>query len=238
MRFTSLSFILLLLAAPLYAQNTGGVFPPTVSEGHKSWQYRWAVDPESANGDTAFAQRLHYQQAINDDFMWRIVGQVRKTDDSDFDPDFLQAELFWEFSEAGADYTTGVRFDARLRDGDRPNQIGLNWIHAFKLKQGWSARAILLTSTQVGSNSNSGVNLQTRGRIAKRLEQGHTIGLEMFNSYGNSKNIGSFDEQDHTLGPIYSFPVSKKLSLFVGALFGVSDAAPDAQFRLWLTRPL
>ena len=119
MRFTSLSFILLLLAAPLYAQNTGGVFPPTVSEGHKSWQYRWAVDPESANGDTAFAQRLHYQQAINDDFMWRIVGQVRKTDDSDFDPDFLQAELFWEFSEAGADYTCLLYTSPSPRDRTR-----------------------------------------------------------------------------------------------------------------------
>ena len=232
------ALLLLCFAAPSRAENTGGVFPAAVTENHKSWQYRIALDPDNAAGETGYAQRLHYQQAIDDKFMWRIVGQLRKTMDSDFDPDFLQAELFWELSEKGADYTTGFRFDARLRDGDRPDQVGINWIHGFKLKQGCSARAILLTSTQVGSNTTSGVSFQTRSQLAKRLESGQSIGVEMFNSYGNSKNFGSFDEQDHTLGPIFSAPLGRKISLFAGALFGISDAAPDTQFRLWLTRPL
>jgi len=230
--------LFLVIARPALAQNTGGVFPPTVTENHKSWQYRIALDPDNAAGETGYAQRLHYQQAIDDKLMWRIVGQLRKTQESDFDADFLQAELFWELSETGAEYQTGFRFDARLRDGDRPDQLGLNWIHAFRLNQGWSARAILLTSTQIGSNTTSGVNLQTRGQLSRRLEGGQTIGLEVFNNYGNSKNIGSFDQQDHTLGPIFSMPLNSKVSLFAGALFGISDAAPDTQFRLWLTRPL
>lgn len=237
-RISCFALLILIVVTPVHAQNTGGVFPPTVTENHKSWQYRIALDPDNALGESAFAQRLHYQQAIDDKLMWRIVGQLRKTQESDFDADFLQAELFWEFSEAGADYQTGLRFDARLRDGGRPDQVGLNWIHAFKLQQGWSARAILLTATQVGSNANSGISLQTRGQLAKRLEGGQSIGIEMFNSYGNSKNIGSFDQQDHTLGPIFSTPLSKNISLFAGALFGISDAAADTQFRLWLTRPL
>lgn len=220
-----------------HATNTGGVFPPTVNEGHKSWQYRVAVDPVE-NGSTRFAQRLHYQQAINDDLMWRIVGQVRKTDDSDFDPDFLQAELFLDLTKNNSNYQHGFRFDARMRDGDRPDQIGVNWIHRLNMSDGWSMRGIVLTSTQFGSNSQSGVNLQTRAQVAKSFGSGKSVGLELYNNYGNSRNIGSFDQQDHTIGPIISTPITKNLSVFWGVLFGVSDAAPDQQFRLWITRPL
>jgi len=236
LKFLCLS-LLLLLAAPIAAQNTGGVFPPFVNAGHESMQYRFAIDPDSNTGETAFAQRLHYQKAIDGDLMWRIVGQLRKTTESDFDADFLQAELFWDLSEDGAKIRSGLRFDARVRDGDRPNQLGLNWIHAFQLENNWSARAILLTSGQVGDNATSGINLQTRARIAKRLENRNTIGLEMFNNYGNSNNIRSFDQQNHTVGPFASIPLGN-ISLFVGALFGVSDAAPDTEIRLWITRPL
>jgi len=233
----ALTFLGLCLFNLVSAQNTGGVFPPTVNEGHQSWQYRIGIDPD-VNGETRAAQHLHYQQAINDDFMWRIVGQVRKTDDSDIDPDFLQAELFWELSKPNDNYQMGVRFDARVRDGSRPSQFGFNWIHQWKLSNDWRLRAILLTATQFGNDAPSGITLQTRAQLAHRLDSGVSVGLELFNSYGNAKNIGSFDEQNHTLGPMFSIPVSGKWSLFAGALFGVSDAAPGEQIRFWVTRSL
>jgi len=121
MRHIFLGFLILFFSSvTAAAQNTGGVFPPSVDEGHKSLQYRSAYNLENDN----FAQRLHYQQAINGDFMWRIVGQTRETESSDFDFDFLQAELFWELSPEDTDYRHGVRFDARLRDDNRPHQVG------------------------------------------------------------------------------------------------------------------
>lgn len=87
-----------LLLLPLHiseAQNTAGVFGPIVKEGHASAEYRVTFDPES----DGLAQRIHYQQSINGDFMWRAVYGTRKTPDSDFDPDFFQTELYWELSE-------------------------------------------------------------------------------------------------------------------------------------------
>lgn len=87
-----------------------------IKEGHKSAQYRIAINPDNALGETGFAQRLHYQQSLNGDMMWRVIGQTKKTSDSDFDLDFLQAELFWELSDDNDQHKTGLRFDARLRD--------------------------------------------------------------------------------------------------------------------------
>jgi len=226
----------LLLSDLAYAQNTGGVFGPTVNHGHKSLQYRGAINPDNNLGETSFAQRLHYQQAINGDVMWRILGQTRKTTDSDFDVDFLQAELFWELSGDDDKHKTGLRFDARLRDDNRAEQLGLNWMNQFNFDGGWSARALILTSFQIGETAADGVNLQTRGRIARRLESGHTLGVEMYNNYGNTGNIGNFNEQSHTIGPFISTSIAEKTSIFAGPLFGFSEAAPDVEARIWITQ--
>jgi len=224
------------LTAPAMAQNTGGVFLPMVNEGHRSIQYRAAINPDNAAGEFGFAQRLHYQQAINGDFMWRILGQTRKTDSSDVDWDFLQAELFWELSDDEDQHKTGFRFDARLRDEGRAEQLGLNWMNQFNFEDGWRARALVLTSVQLGSNAADGVNLQTRGQIARTLDSGYTLGLDMFNNYGRTGNFGSFEEQSHTIGPFVAAPIGNGVSFYAGPLFGISRAAPDVEARLWLTK--
>jgi len=237
-RFSSILILLMLNGFSLaQAQNTGGVFPPTVNEGHRSLQYRGAINPDNAVRDFGFAQRLHYQEAINDDFMWRILGQTRRTDSSDVDLDFIGAELFWEFSDNEDSHKHGVRFDGRIRFDDRAEFLGFNWIHQWNFDDGWSARAIALTSVEVGDNSADGINLQTRTQIAKQLDNGLTLGLENYSNYGNTGgDIGGFDDQSHTIGPFISIPIEKGLSLWGGPLFGVSEAAPDFEARIWLTR--
>ena len=228
--------ILLSLSLPALAQNTGGIFPPVINDGHKSPQYRATIDPDNASGETGFAQRLHYQQAIDGEFMWRVVGQTRKTDASDLDFDFVQAELFWQITPDEKKHQSGLRFDARYRGDDRPEQFGLNWTNQFKLGGNWSARAIGLTAVQTGDNSASGIFLQTRGNLYRKVSGKHTVGVEMFNNFGNSKDFGKFKEQSHTFGPFISTPVADNLALYGGAQFGISGAAADTELRFWVTR--
>jgi len=220
------------------AQNTGGVFPPTVNEGQRVWQYRAAVNPDNAADEVGFAHRLHYQQAINDDFMWRILGQTVRTDDRFFDFDFIGAELFWEFSDNEDNYKHGIRFDARFRDDERSEQLGFNWIHLWNLDDGWQARAVLLTGYEVGSNAASGVNIQTRTSLSKKLDSGFTLGVDNFSNYGNTGNFGGFSQQSHTIGPTFAAPLGKSLSIFGGPLFGITSASPDIEARLWVTQRL
>lgn len=231
-------WLILLLSTSSFAQNTGGVFSPVVNAGHQSVQYRAAMDPDTKSGETGFAQRLHYQQAINGDFMWRIIGQTHKTNETDFDFDFVQAELFWDLSEDNQNYHTGLRFDARIRENERPNQVGLNWINQYHFGNKWYGRAVLLTSTQVGENAVNGLHLETRWQLSKRLKGGQAIGMEMYNSFGTTRDFGDFNDQDHTLGPIFITPLSPGWSLFTGALFGLSDAAADSEFRFWVQKKL
>ena len=222
-----------------FAQNTGGIFSPVVNEGHRSFQYRTTLDPDTASGGTGFAQRLHYQQAINGDFMWRILGQTRKTADSDFDFDFLQAELFWDMTKDDKQpFQTGVRFDARLRGAGRAEQIGLNWTNEWNLEEDWQVRAIALSAVQLGDNAANGVLLQTRGHIAKSIGGDKRLGVEMFNNLGSTSDFGSFNKQGHSIGPFVTAPLGNSFSFFGGTLFGISDAAADTELRLWLTKTL
>ena len=230
--------LLLSFATPSFAQNTGGIFGPVVNEGHKSWQYRATIDPDNAAGDVGFAQRLHYQQAINDDFMWRIVGQTRKTAASDLDLDFVQAELFWQITPDEQNYQTGLRFDGTLRNDNRPEQLSLHWINQWRFGQGWQARVIATGGAQLGENSTDGVFLQSRSHIQKSIDGGKAVGVEMFNNLGSTDNLGSFKDQSHSFGPYVTAPIGNNFSIFAGALFGLSEAAPDNELRLWLTKTL
>ncbi len=217
------------------AQNTGGVFPPMVNEGHRSAQFRIAVDPDGNNNDFRYASRLHYQQAINDDFMWRVIGQANNRGDNDVKFDFVQAELFWELSNRADKTKTGLRFDARYRDDNRPSQLGVNFMNQFDLGDGIRARALALTSWQFGDNAKDGINLLTRWQLAKSLPKGATFGVELYNNYGNTNNIRGFENQSHTIGPFMALPLDG-VSIFAGPLFGLTDASPDMEARLWLTR--
>ena len=224
---------LALAATPsAFAQNTGGIFPPMVNEGHKSAQYRVTYDPDSEG----LSQRLHYQQAINGDLMWRGLVSARKTDESDVDFDFIQAELFWELSDDDDAWKTGFRFDGRIRDDDRPGLIGVHWTNQFPVTENWNGRFVALSAFDVGNDARDGVFLQTRGNLFTRLESGQTVGVELFNAYGSTDEILDLDKQGHSIGPFASFPVSDNFSLFTGALFGLTDASADAELRLWITR--
>lgn len=224
--------ILFLSTVTAAAQNTGGVFPPSVDEGHKSLQYRSAYNLENDN----FSQRLHYQQAINGDFMWRIVGQTRETESSDFDFDFLQAELFWELSPEDTNYRTGLRFDARLRDDNRPHQVGLNWSHQWKFNEGWTARLVGFSSVQFGDNNADGIFLAPRAHLSRKLNA-VTLGVEYYGNFGSTDEF-TVSKTGQTAGPFISTKLTGKTSIMAGVQLGLNNAAPDSDLRIWLTQGL
>jgi len=223
----SLSF----LTSVAQAQNTGGVFPPGFGDNHESVQYRIAYDTNTDN----FANRIHYQKSIDANRLWRVLVQTRETNDSDFDFDFAQAELFWEFGDVKSKWRKGLRFDARYRDDDRAAQFGMNFNNQWALDDGWSARFITLTNIQIGNNRRSGVAISPRAQLAKKLDDGPTLGVEYFGSLGTTDNF-SFGNSGQTVGPFLSTKLIGKTSIVTGVQFGVTDAAPDTELRFWITQ--
>lgn len=221
----------LLLTLPALAQNTGGVFPPGFGDNHETAQYRIAI-----NADTnRFAQRLHYQKSIDSQRLWRIVGQTRETESSDFDFDFIGAELFWELSDTSDKWRKGFRFDAVYRDNDRPGQINVNFMNQWKLEDGWSARLIGLSTLQIGENKRDGIFLQPRAQLAKKMDDGPTLGVEYYGSLGSSEDF-DLKGNRQTVGPFISTKLTGKTSVLAGAQFGLNNASADADLRFWVTQ--
>lgn len=224
----------LLATLPLTAQatQTGGVFGPVVNEGHRSAQYRVGHDLDNHG----LAQRLHYQQALNDDLMWRFVAQARKTGESDVDFDFVQGELFWQLADLRPNWAHGLRFDLRLRDSGRPAQIGVNWMHQIEFADNWQARLLLLSVLQFGDDAASGVFLQTRASVGYAASDRYRLDLSMFSSYGSTADFAAFDQQSHQLGPTLTVQVNRRWQVQAGYLAGLTDGTPDNVVRLWLSR--
>lgn len=225
------------LSAPgerAFANTTAGVFGPVVNEGHRSFQYRSALDLDNH----AFTHRLHAQSALNDSVMIRGVIQGRKTDDSNSELDLLQAEMFWELSQDASQSKHGVRVDLTWRDDDRPSSLGLHWMSDWTTDSNWLLRAVAMSDVQLDTNRASGVGLQTRLHASKSIQTGVRAGFELYSKYGRTNDLAGLDNQSHLIGPVVDINSASGWGFFSGVLVGLTNGSPDAQIRLWLTRRL
>jgi hypothetical protein len=220
--------VLFSLSTQAHAQNTGGIFPPMVDVGHASLQYRITYDTTSS----ASAQRLHYQQSINDDLMWRVLAQVKHPTLASSEFHYAQAELFLEFSKQEDPWKTGLRFDARVRDAGNPAMVGLHWTHQIALAERWHVRGVALSSYDIGTTE---VGLQTRGSLFTNLAIGPTVGVEFYNAFGTTSNFKTLEEQKHQIGPFAFIPMFDRWNLFLGLLAGVTPASAPFELRSWVT---
>lgn len=232
--FFALAAVLLLTPCAL-AQNTGGVFGPKVSGDERQAEYRFGFVPEEDGADHRYAHRLHGALALDNRRMARVVVQgADQGGPNGFDFQFLQAELFWELSDEQAqDWNYGIRLDARISGDNRPDQLGFNWSNQFRLTDDFFARAVLLTAVQFGDNSADGVLLSARGSLNYKLADGYALSLQSFNSLGSTEDFGT-ENRSQQLGPMMSGPLEQGWYWQAGALFGVGNAAPDSDLRVWI----
>ncbi|WP_100643700.1 hypothetical protein [Alteromonas facilis] len=217
-----------------HATNTSGVHGPTVNPQDKSAMYRLGYTPGEDGDDDGWAHRFHYQQAFNQDFRWRLILQMRDVN-QELEYDYLRAELLWHFKHASTDnWDSGLRFDIRTRKGDRPEKFAINWTNQWQLSDKWRIRGILIGGWDFGGNANGGTTLETRASAMYKLTSGDRIGIEMFNEFGKLSDTGSFNEQEHSIGPAYTGKFDN-IKYQLGYLAGVSDSADDHTFRLWLS---
>jgi len=215
-----------------HASNVGGVFGPVVNKGDKTFQYRGAYDPDTEE----LVQRIHYQQSLNDDVRLRGVLQARRTDSSNLDFDFFQAEVLVQLQDINRKWKHAVRFDARISDQNRRGLVALTWTNQYKWSDTLSTTALVLGSVDVGNDSRSGVFLQTRANLSKTLNDRWKLSGEWFSSYGSTSDFNDFDEQVHQIGPALNGKLGSGWSVTLGALFGATDASPDENLRFWLTK--
>ncbi|MEM9233311.1 MAG: hypothetical protein AAGA69_03635 [Pseudomonadota bacterium] len=227
-----------LLTAPAAAQTTSGVFSPSVKEGHRSFQYRGAFAPEDDGREEAWRHRLHYQQSINGDLRWRGIVQYRQSGDDNLDFDYVQGELLWELSSDQDRWKRALRFDLRIRDEDRPALFRTHFTNHIPLNDKTYVRVIGTAAVEQGDNADDGIGLELRGRLAHKLDNGATIGVDSFNGLGSTDDFDGFSDGNTRAGPFISTSLGNGWSLYGGVLLGLSDPARDTDFRLFVTKGL
>lgn len=235
-------FRIVLVALSLFglahAQNNAGVFGPIVNEGRKVFEYRYAVaDPLDNAPDDAWSQRVHYEHAFNGRFMGRIGAQWRDSptqDEAEFQ--FARVMLFMEIGEVREGWTTGLRFDARVRDGDGSDEIAISSTNQFDFGPKTFARANFMFRQQIGDGAPDAPVLETRSGIFHRFDSGITGGLELYNTYGEIGSFNDFDDQAHEIAPALFLPLGGKFTLYTSMGYGLSDRVADSNFRIRVIR--
>ncbi len=220
------------------AQNNAGVFGPKVNEGRKVFEYRYAVaEPLENAPDDRWSQRAHYEHAFGDRFMGRIGVQWRDNasmDQAEFQ--FLRGMLFMELGEVTDRWTTGLRFDARVRNGDGPDDLALSWTNQYDLGPQTFARFVVMSFYQFGDLAADNPVIETRSTVVHRFKSGPGLGLELYNTFGEIGAFGDFDDQRHEISPVITVPLGGGYSLFTGIGLGLSEPVADNSFRMRLIR--
>jgi len=222
----------LVLATTVSAQNTSSVFSPDVDDGESEFEYRVGFEPEG----NAFAHRAHYQYGFSDSWRMRLIALQRASDTRDLEFRYLRWEGLWQFLEdQTAGWDSGLRFEVQVAEGDDlPSRLRLAWTGKVDLNEDWQLRSNLLTGREIGEGSGDGYLLEFRGQIGRKLSDKVTLAVDLFSDLNRTGEIGSFNEQEHQLGPLLKFKLGNGWSGSLGYLYGLSEAAPDDAFRLAL----
>lgn len=219
------------------AQNTSGVPSPEITPGEREFAYRLAYAAEDDGARAAFAHRFHYQQAVTDDLRLRLVGAFRDRAGGALDFATLAAEARWqviESEEHGWDGAVIFHLTVPASRG-RPDRLRIGFPASVDITERWQARGVFYTGVELGEASREGALLEARAEATYKLGNGLRIGPQLFSDFNTTAGTGSFDEQSHQLGFVVKGDLSKRLSFETGALFGVSEAASDADLRLFLS---
>ncbi len=224
---------LVLPVGSLFANNTTSVFSPEVKEDSSAFEYRFSFLPD---GDQALAHRFHYERALNDAWRWRIIGQFSETT-GDFEYRYARLELQWQFLESEiVGWDSAFRFEFQAADGDdRPSRGRVAWTGKWNFDSGLELRGNFLTGRQFGAESGEGFLLETRAQATIPVTDKLRFGVEMFNDMNDTETFGSFNTQEHTIGPVIKMSLGDDLKLLGSYLFGISDAADSHDLRLHLT---
>lgn len=231
----------LLAPAPCFAQNTSSVSGADVKDGHRGFEYRAAY---SANGDgrpDAFAHRLSYEHAFSGAFQAKVVVLQRKRESEAFEIQNVSIELLNQFleSEETGGWDSAIRVDALIpAQSGHPGRVRVDWLNKIDLDNRWQARANIYVGHEIGDHADDGFTLETREEITYELENGMRIGAQLFDNYNTTAHFGDFDAQRHQLGPVVKGELTERIDFSAGVLFGLSAAAPDTDFRLFVTYSL
>jgi hypothetical protein len=234
--FAAFTLALCLFAAPAAAQNISGVSGADVKAGDTSIQYRAGFSAEDDGAEEAFAHRLHLQHSFDDSWFGRVIVFQGKRGSAPLTTRSVGLEFVRQFveSENSGGWDSAIRVDGLIPVERMPGRARIAWLNTVELNDRWEVRGNIYLSRAFGDAAADGLSIETREEATYKLDSGVRIGAQMFNNFNTTAHFGGFDEQRHQAGPVLKAKLADRVKLEAGALFGLSRAASDADFRVFL----
>ena len=182
--------------------------------------------------------RNHIQYSFSDSFNLRGIVQYRIDSSNRWDFRYVRFEGLWQFLEdEKAGWDSALRFELEIAEGDNlPSRVRLAWSGAYDIDHYWQIRGNFLTGYEIGPASDPGALFEVRAQVSRRLTQTTRMTFDYFGNMNNTEAFGNWESQRHQLGPTLSVGLSKNIRVIGGALFGISQAAADSEYRAVVMR--
>lgn len=222
------------------AQSLAAVPHPDVSAADRNVDYRAGYALPDDGRTARFGQRLHFQQALNDRWRLRLLVQQGERADGVVVTQFVSPQAQYQLakSEKTGGWDSAVRVDGFIPVDGRPGRARIGIFNAFALGAGAEARSSVFLAREIGARAQGGVQIEAREELSFIAAPKTRVGVQLFHGLNSTARIGGFDDQRHQLGVFARSKVARRIGVEAGWLFGLSDAAPDADLRVIFTYSL
>lgn len=209
------------------------VYEPRVNKGEKAVEanLNYSFDHRHEQ-DNYFSQVYAAEYGVTNWWKTEIGGEVEKENDESNTLTNLKWENViapWAPGENFIDTGLYLELEKATTSGE-PNNIEAKLLLGKDIGQ-VSTTANLIVGREFGPNSDTdlvgGAALKSLYRLDKKFQPG----VEYYADVGKLSSMGSFDEQEHLVGPVAEGKIGP-VRYDTGVLFGISDAAADTTLKL------
>lgn len=212
------------------AQNTASIPGAGVRAGEVFAEYRASFG--DAGDIDAFSHRIHLNYAPTQRIRLMSFIEQRKIGDGPLRTRRISPNIFTQFVDTKT-WDLAIRWqgDIPLQDG-LPGRVRLGLLNTITSGD-FEFRSNVYFGKEIGDAAPEGFVFETREEVFVRTGDRLAVGLQVFNNFVSTRNFDSFSDQRHQVGPFIRTRIGRHVRVDLGALFGVSRDAADAELRLF-----
>jgi hypothetical protein len=225
---------------------TSSVGSSTVNAGEATAEFRFGYSQDEAARpeQNRYRARQQLDYGFTDSYAFRVIFLQDKRDHDNWEHNYVTLENRFQLIERETHgWDGGFRFSYTQSDGDKsPNGVEFRLVSQVPFWQVWEWRQNTIFGHEVGPDATDGINFELRNQITRRFEAKGTglgpirVGLEMFNDFGNLRQLQGYDAQDHQFGPVLAGNLSHGFFYQIGYRYGISESGTAHTTKFYLGR--